>query len=49
MNLLIFFGICSTPKLSKYVAFSEFTYNSIQLVPIDFTHQDLLHMPHPLL
>ena len=35
MNFLISFGICSTPKLSKYVTCSAFTYNAIQCVPID--------------
>ena len=49
MNVLITFGICSTPKKSKYVTShylshkkqsNEFQYQS--------THQDLLHKPHPL-
>ena len=35
MNFLISFGIRSTPKLSKYVTLSEFTYNATQRVPID--------------
>ena len=35
-NFLISFGMCSTPKLSKYVAVLLFTYNAIQWV----THQD---------
>ena len=39
INVLISFGICSTPKESKYVT-SEFQYQS--------THQDLLHIPHLL-
>ena len=34
MNFLISFGICSIPKLSKYVTFPAFTYNAIQWVPI---------------
>ena len=36
MNFPISFGICSTPKLSKYVTFSAFTNNGHQWVPIDF-------------
>ena len=35
MNFLISFGIYSTPKLSKYVSSSAFTYNAIQWVPVD--------------
>ena len=35
MNYLISFGICSTPKLWKYVTFLLFTYKAIQWVPID--------------
>ena len=35
MNFLISFGICSTPKLSKYVTFSVFTFNATQCIPID--------------
>ena len=35
MNFLISFGICSTPKLSKYVIISPFTYKPIQWVPTD--------------
>ena len=34
MNFLISFGICSTPKLSKYVTFSAFSY-AIHCVPVD--------------
>ena len=29
ISFLISFGICSTPKLSKYVAVLVFTYNAI--------------------
>ena len=29
MNFLTSFGMCSTPKLSKYVTILVFTYNSI--------------------
>ena len=35
MNFLTSFGTSSTPKLSKYVIFSAFTYKAIQWVPID--------------
>ena len=35
MKFLISFGICLTPKLSKYVTFSAFTYEAIESVPID--------------
>ena len=35
MAFSISFGICSTPKLSKYVPFLAFTYKAIQWVPID--------------
>ena len=35
MNFLIFFGICSTPKLSKLTILFAFTYKVIQWVPID--------------
>ena len=34
INFLISFGICLTPKLSKYVTVLVFTYNGIQRVPI---------------
>ena len=34
MNFLISFGICSTPKLSKYILLS-FTYKAIQRAPAD--------------
>ena len=30
MNFLVSFGICSTPKLSKYVTFLVFKYKAIQ-------------------
>ena len=43
-----FFGISSTPKLSKYVTFLVFTYKTIQWVPIDSYSQDLLYMFDPL-
>ena len=33
MNILISFGMCSTPKLSKYVIVSSFAYNAIQWAP----------------
>ena len=35
MNFLFFFGICSTPKLSKYIILLPFTYKTIQWVPTD--------------
>ena len=35
MNFLISFGMCLTPKLSKYVIFLAFTYKAMQWVPID--------------
>ena len=35
MNFIISFGIFSTPKPSKYVTLSAFTYKAIQWVPID--------------
>ena len=34
INFLISFGICSTPKLAKYITVLVFTYNAIQSVPI---------------
>ena len=48
MNFLICFGICSTPRLSKYVIFLAFTYKAIQWVLLIHTHQYLLYMSHPL-
>ena len=35
MIFLISFGICSTPKLSKYSMLLPFIYKAIQWVPID--------------
>ena len=35
MNFLIPFGICSTPKLSKYVTYKAFTCKAIPCVSID--------------
>ena len=35
MNFLVSFGICSSPKLSKYITLLPFTYKAIQRVPID--------------
>ena len=35
MSFLISFGICSTPKLLKYVTFLAFTYNAILRIRID--------------
>ena len=35
MNFLISFGICSTPRLSKYATFLALKYEAIQWVPID--------------
>ena len=35
MNFLISFGMCSTPKLSKYLMLLPFTYKAIQSGPID--------------
>ena len=34
INFLTTFGICSTPKLSKYFTVLLFKYNAIQWVPI---------------
>ena len=41
--------MCSTPKLSKYTMLFAFAYKAIQWVLLIYTHQDLLHMPTPLL
>ena len=50
MNILISFGLCSAPKLSKYVTLSPFTYNAIQCFLDDScTHQDSKGMSHPLI
>ena len=35
MSFLGFFGICTTPKLSKCIKLSACTYVAIQWVPID--------------
>ena len=36
MNFLILFGICLTPKLSKFVTFSAIAYNANDYrVPVD--------------
>ena len=35
INFLISFEICATPKLSKYVTLSPFTYKANQWLPID--------------
>ena len=35
MNFLISFGICSTPKLSKYVTLLSLTCKAIQWAPTD--------------
>ena len=35
MNILISFGRCSAPKLSKCVTFPAFIYNAVQSVTID--------------
>ena len=35
INILISFGMCSTPKLSKYIILSRFGYNAIQGIPTD--------------
>ena len=34
INFLISFGMCSTPKLSKYVTVLLFAYKATQCVPI---------------
>ena len=34
INFLTSLGICSIPKLSKYVTVLLFTYNAIQWIPI---------------
>ena len=48
INALISLGLCSTPKESK----QEHYYYSHAKQPYEFqyqnTHQDMLHMPHPL-
>ena len=49
MIFLISSRIYSAPKISKYVKLSPFTYKAIQWVPIDLSHQDLLHISHPLI
>ena len=44
MNFFIQFGICSTPKVSKWVTILSFTCKVIQWVPTDLkdlTHQDI--------
>ena len=35
MNFFISYGICSTPRLSKYTILFAFMYKAIQWVPID--------------
>ena len=47
INVSISLGICSTPKLSKYVTTLFFTCKTIQC-QYQNTHLDLLHMPHSL-
>ena len=48
MNFIISFGICSTPKLSKYVSFLAFTYKANEFLLIH-VHQDLSYLLYPLL
>ena len=48
MNFLISFGICSNPKLSKYVKLLAFTYKEIQRVPIDSYSSRFIRYAHPL-
>ena len=36
INLLISSGICSAPRLSRFVILLAFTYRAIQCVPVDF-------------
>ena len=40
--------MCSVPKLLKLVTLLPFTDKAIQWVPVDYAHQDLLHMAYPL-
>ena len=49
INFLISFRMCLNPKLSKYAFVLSLEYRAIQWVPYRNIHQDLLHMPHPLL
>ena len=43
---MISYGICSTPKLSKYVTFLEFTHKAIQWVPIDsYSSRFIIYAP----
>ena len=48
MIFLILFRVCSTPKLSNYVALSPVTYNAIQYILVDLCVSRLLHITHPL-
>ena len=48
MNFLISFKNCLTSKLSKYVKLSSLTYYATQWPPVDFSHQDLLHISDPV-
>ena len=43
INFLTSLGICSTPKLSKYI-----TLLAIHIKNYPMSSFDLLHMPHPL-
>ena len=46
MNFLISFGICSTPKLSKYATSLSLTYKAIQCVPIDsYSSRFIIYAP----
>ena len=47
MNFVTSFGICSTPKLSKYVTFLVFTYKTIQQSdPIDsYSSRFIIYVP----
>ena len=47
INILVSFGICSTPKLSKKVTLSFNAYNAIQWVPM--SEYSSRFMPHSLL
>ena len=46
INLLIFSGMCSTPKLLKYVTLLSLEQKAIQGVPIDLYSLNLLRKPH---
>ena len=48
INALISFGICSTPKESKYEHYYLVCTKQPNKFQYQSTHQDLLHKPQPL-